>query len=186
MIFFLREYAARLANSDALAAAEKGARWLRALARSSAPDAALLWSTREGGDDVWEWWCHGSPGIALAWLKLYEHDPTPESKAIVRRALAIHSEEVRRSNLSVCHGLAGLGEIYVEAARVLGEPEWNHRALSIAETLADLASRTPRGARWMVEDGAMPTADLMVGCSGIAHFLLRVSHGDSLSFPLLP
>jgi hypothetical protein len=35
-----------------------------------------------------------------------------------------------------------------------------------------------------VEDPFRATADLMIGCAGVAHFLLRLRH-DELSAPLL-
>lgn len=38
---------------------------------------------------------------------------------------------------------------------------------------------------WLVEDPYVATADLMVGCGGVAHFLLRLDGAD-LGYPLLP
>jgi hypothetical protein len=40
---------------------------------------------------------------------------------------------------------------------------------------------------WLAEDPVTPTADLMVGMGGIAHFLARLGNGgQALGFPLLP
>ena len=36
------------------------------------PQGALVWPTRLGDHDIWRWWCHGAPGIALTFLKLFE------------------------------------------------------------------------------------------------------------------
>ncbi len=186
IIFFLCEYAARSGNVEAKNSALRGAAWLTALGRSSPSGGVLEWPTREGSDEIWKWWCHGGPGIALAWLKLFEHYRDPDHEALAIQALRCHPAEVRVSNLSVCHGLCGLGEIYVEAARVLEEREWSVRAERIASDLVQLARPGERGVVWLVEDGFVPTADLMVGCAGLAHFLLRISSEDRLSFPLLP
>ena len=185
IIYFLCEYAARSGNLEAKNSALNGAAWLIAQARPSLNGGVLEWPTREGSDDVWKWWCHGAPGISLAWLKLFQHYRDPNHEAVAIKALRCHPTEVRYSNLSVCHGLCGLGEIYLEAARVLEDREWSMRAERIANVLVQLARPADRGVVWLVEDGFVPTADLMVGCAGIAHFLLRVSSDDRLSFPLL-
>lgn len=186
IVYFLCEYSVRSGSAEAEHAALRGAAWLRDLARTSRSGELLEWPTREGEDDVWRWWCHGAPGIALAWLKLFEHYRDPEAKAMAVRSLRWHPRDVRYSNLSTCHGLGGLGEIYLEARRVVGGPEWSERAERVANVLVQLARPTGRGVTWLVEDGLVPTADLMVGCAGIAHFLLRAGSDDRLSFPLLP
>ena len=54
------------------------------------------------------------------------------------RGLAITSTGRPLSNLSQCHGLSGLGEIYLEAARVLGEDVWCDRAAQIGEVILEL------------------------------------------------
>jgi hypothetical protein len=56
----------------------------------------------------------------------------------------------------------------------------------VANVLLQLGRPTGDGVTWLVEDGLVPTGDLMVGCAGIAHFLLRVGSDDRLTFPLLP
>lgn len=186
IIYFLCEYSARSGSAEARNAALNGASWLRARARTSQTGDSLEWTTREGEEDVWRWWCHGAPGIALAWLKLFEHYRTPEHLSLAIRSLRSHPIEARYSNLSLCHGLSGLGEIYLEANRLLREDEWLLRAERIANVLLQLARPTDNGVAWLVEDAFAPTGDLMVGCAGIAHFLLRLRSPDSLSFPLLP
>jgi serine/threonine protein kinase len=186
IIYFLCEYAARSRNPEATNSALRGADWLIAQARPSSNGGTLEWPTREGSDDVWKWWCHGAPGIALTWLKLFEHYRDPRHETLAVQSLHCHPTEVRYSNLSVCHGLAGLGEIYLEAARILEDREWPTRADRIGNVLVQLARPADHGTVWLVEDGLVPTADLMVGCAGITHFLLRLSSDNRLSFPLLP
>lgn len=186
IVYFLCEYSVRAESATAKRAALRGAGWLRAQARTPRSGGFLEWPTREGEDDVWRWWCHGAPGIALVWLKLFEHYRDPDDEATAVRSLRSHPPEVRYSNLSSCHGLCGLGEIYLEAQRVLAGPEWSLRAERVANVLLQLGRPTGDGVTWLVEDGLVPTGDLMVGCAGIAHFLLRVGSDDRLTFPLLP
>jgi serine/threonine protein kinase len=186
IVYFLCEYAARSGRPEAALAAREGANWLLAQARMSRIADGLEWPTREGGEDVWRWWCHGAPGIALAWLKLFEHCGNADDRQIAIRALRSRPSEVRNTNLSQCHGLTGLGEIYLEATRILSDERWRSRADCIADTLIRLARTTNQGKVWLVEGGPSPTGDLMVGCAGIVHFLLRMSEDVQLSFPLLP
>jgi class IV lanthipeptide synthase len=103
------------------------------------------------------------------------------------RALNVHQTDVRSTNLSLCHGLAGLGEIYLEAAQILDDRRWRAPAEAIATTVLALSRTTPSGhLTWLVEDPATSTADLMIGTAGILHFLLRLDSGDSsVGFPLL-
>jgi hypothetical protein len=83
--------------------------------------------------------------------------------------------------------MAGLAEIYLEAARVLESEVWLTRAQEIAELICHLAiPNSTGGVSWIVEHPELPTADLMVGASGVLHLLARVSHsGMGTSFPLL-
>ncbi len=135
----------------------------------------------------WKWWCHGSPGIALAFLQLYRQTENGSFAEIAEKALNIHVATARTSNLSTCHGLVGLGEIYLEAAFVLGERKWLKRAEAVASTVLTLARSGPGGRiNWLVEDPYQITADLMVGSAGVLHFLARLDIGDSrLGLPML-
>lgn len=128
------------------------------------------------------------PGIALAFLKLHEKTSSDEYAGTARRALLVHPRDLRYSNLSQCHGLSGLGEVYLEAARVLGDGEWRARAQEIAMVLYHLR-RTGRygGLTWLVEDPAVATADLMVGSAGVVHFFAHLALSeDGFGMPLAP
>ena len=86
-----------------------------------------------------------------------------------------------------CHGQAGVGEVYLEAARVLGDRHWHQRAQAVWDALWNLRWSSRNGAStWLVEGANVPTADLMVGSAGIVHFLLRASlSGERMGPPLL-
>jgi hypothetical protein len=100
---------------------------------------------------------------------------------LARDALGVHPISPCHPNLSQCHGLAGLGEIYLEAARVLGEAPWRDRATRISATLTGLRQSDANGTYWVVENPYIPTADLMIGSAGVAHFLARLARHDALS-----
>jgi serine/threonine protein kinase len=185
-VYFLAEWAARSNDEDSAAAARRGADWLIAHAEAATrPQGALVWPTRFGDHDIWRWWCHGAPGIALTFLKLFETTGVARYADIAAAALHAHPPDIRYSNFSQCHGLSGIGEIYLEAARVLESGVWLDRAARIGDVLLGLGREDDHsGIAWLVEDPYRPTADLMIGCAGVAHFLLRLCH-DDLSAPLL-
>jgi lantibiotic modifying enzyme len=134
------------------------------------------WADFRGGEaDYQSVWCHGSGGIALSRLRAWKMLGDDELLAEARVAL----EDVRRAlprleNFSLCHGVAGCADLFIEAAHVLGEPCW----LDVAE----------EAARWGIERYERPrrlwpggmhrmheTPDLMWGTAGIAWFYLRMA-----------
>ena len=145
-VYFLAEWAARCDNADAARAARRGADWLMTHAQAASPEGALAWATKPGDTEIWRWWCHGAPGIALAFLKMFETTGIARYAEIATGALRAHPPDVRHSNLSQCHGLSGLGEIYLEAARVLGDEIWLDRAARIGDVLSSSRARTQMAA----------------------------------------
>jgi serine/threonine protein kinase len=187
MTYFLATFAKRSGDTAAAAAAHRGGEWLMAEARRSDDGTALWWPMQSGSEEVWSWWCHGGPGIALALLSLFELTGDERYASAARSALRIHPADLRYSNMSQCHGLSGVGEILLEAHRILDEPEWLHRAKRVGGTLRALARTAGTGASWLVENPYQPTADFMIGCGGVAHFLARlaVGPGGPLGMPLI-
>ena len=183
--YFLAEYTHRFDRPDALRALERATAWLAARAHRVAD--GLEWSYGAHTRERWHWWCHGGPGIALAFLKLYEHTGERRHASVARGALRARPARLRYPNLTQCHGSSGLGEIYLEASRVLREDEWRDRAASIAADLLTLArAGADGGLSWLAEDPYRPTPDLMVGYGGILHFLLRLKLSDrGTGYPLL-
>ncbi|MGN7395372.1 lanthionine synthetase LanC family protein [Peribacillus frigoritolerans] len=186
IVYFLAEYERRFGNSEARMAWEAGANWV---INQGVPtkDGALEWSYSDKSESRWKWWCHGSPGIALMFLRLYEYTQDEKFADIAKKALQIHPFEIVYPNLSQCHGISGLGEIYLEAGRVLRDKYWFDRAERITNTLINLRRETKTGSlTWLVEDPSLATADLMVGSSSVVHYLLRYSYqGNKMGFPLL-
>jgi len=173
IVYFLTEYASRTGNGRVESAWRAGAEWLVGRAVESA-DGSLSWPYSDRTPAAWKWWCHGSPGIALAFLRIYERTGESRFEEIAAKALRVHPAHVRHANLSQCHGLSGLGEVYLEAARVTGDHNWRDRADSVVATLVALRQEANVGsAIWLVDQPFLATADLMVGTGGIVHFLMR-------------
>jgi lantibiotic modifying enzyme len=186
IIYFLAEYARRFESTIAKKSWQLGTRWIIKHAHPSKDGVSLEWNYSTTDQSRWKWWCHGSPGIALMFLRLYEQTANSSYAKIVAKSLHVHPAKVRYSNLSQCHGLSGLGEIYLEAARVLDDNQWEKRAKDIADTIINLQrEQKKRSVISLVEDPYAPTADLMVGWSGILHFYMKFLYNAQISFPLL-
>lgn len=190
IVYFLAEYAQRFGSIDAHKAWQAGIDWLIKQAiptKGFEGRHAFEWHYSLTNDICWKWWCHGSPGIALTFLRLYEQTEDSIYAEVATKALQIHPINIRYPNLSQCHGLSGLGEIYLEAGRVLGDEQWLERAEVIAKNLIHLRRETSCGSvTWLVEDPNIATADLMVGSSGVLHFFLKLSlNAKKVGFPLL-
>lgn len=188
MVAFLAYHGQRTGDSASAAAALRGGEWLLLESRAGRAAASLWWTLNTSTDEAWSWWCHGGPGIALGLLALFELTRDETWSAAVRACLRAHPVRVRHPNLSQCHGMSGLGDILLEAYRVLGEAEWLHRARAIGVALNGLAGGSAAGTSWLAENPYRPTPDLMIGTSGVLHFLARLTACDDATFgpPLLP
>ena len=130
-------------------------------------------------------WFDGTAGIALVFLRAYEYLRMPHYKQTAQGLLASIPAEISSPNLSLYNGLSGLGDVYLEAARVLKQAEWASRAGWIAQLLTNMAVSDQTGAcYWYVSPPGRPTADLMVGNTGVMHFLLRALYPESVSLAI--
>jgi hypothetical protein len=172
IVYFLILWEALSPDSEVRTAWERGIDWLLRQAQGG-DDGTLEWSYSDHKPERWKWWCHGSAGIALTFLAAHEQTADSEYREAAANALKGIHEHLPPGNLSQCHGLAGLGEVYLEAARLLGAP-WQTRARELARLLHDLRLEgVGGGASWASEHSSSPTADLMVGSAGVVHFLAR-------------
>jgi class IV lanthipeptide synthase len=182
--YFLAEYARRSGDPSADRAWRRGVKWL--VNQAEVVRGALTWPISAGGTERWAWWCHGSIGIAVLFLRLYEQTREIQFAEIAKRALRIHPPEFLSVNLSQCHGYSGVGEVYLEAYRLFGEQRWQLRIQAMLHVLRNLRRSCRGGFTWLVENPYLCTADLMVGGAGVAHFFLRASLPKaSIGLPLL-
>ena len=186
--YFLAEFAFREKEDSVWASAVRALRWLQkqAVLHQSRGNAVLSWRNSKSNPSMERWWCHGGPGVALAFLRAYELSGDSSYASTARKALMVHPINLRHPNLGQCHGLSGLGDIYVEAFRVLGEAQWLERATSLAQLLCEMGRSTATGELyWLTQNPQVSTADLMVGNAGILHFLMRIRQEGQLAGPAL-
>jgi len=187
MMAFLGSYAALAGDSAADAAWRQAESWLVSRARRGRA-GRWQWPQSDSHPSADSWWCHGAPGIALGWLCVAQAQGTAAiAEEYLRGALGASPVKPRSGSLGQCHGLAGVGEVYLEAYRVLRDECWRERAADIANVLVALFRRRSRQPWQLPPDGpAADTNGLMLGMAGILHFLLR--HHDPVattSAPLL-
>lgn len=186
IVYFLAVFAQERGAEEVRRAWQKGAHWLQANAIQNSGNCPQ-WPYSDRNPAAWKWWCHGGPGIALAFLKLFELTREAAYLDLATRVLDVHPVAVRSANLSQCHGLAGLGEIYLEALRLTGDDAWRRRADEIVGVLEALAKpASGHGGTWLVDDPTLFTADFAVGLTGVLHFLMRFAHPEQeYGFPCL-
>lgn len=147
------------------------------------------------------YWCHGSAGIGLARLRVAERtgDPTAlaEAGAAVDHATAaclrsfpVSGEAGYATNVSLCHGVASVVELHLEAARSGGDYEHlaHARRLALAgrRQSVDLAGpppdldRLPCGVY-----GGGENASLMLGLAGLGTALLRAADPGACPSPVM-
>ena len=183
---FLGSYAALAGDAATDAAWRRAESWLVSRARRGR-GGKWQWPQSDSGPASAHWWCHGAPGIALSWLCVAQGQgiaAIPEEH--LRGALAALPAMLRSDSLGQCHGLAGVGEIYLEAHRVLGEECWRERAADVATVLVALCRRRSRE-QWHYPPNEPATGvdGLMLGTAGILHFLLRYHHAAAVTHPPL-
>jgi serine/threonine protein kinase len=125
-------------------------------------------------------------GIILTLIKAYELTGDIHFKKITEEALQNYPRYTVKNNFSQDIGLAGLGELYLEAFRVFKNQEWQQRADWIAGVFLHTSFSRSDGSRyWVMDKYDKPTADLMTGNSGIIHFLLRYINPEKLGYRML-
>lgn len=125
-------------------------------------------------------------GSILVFIKAYETLHDIKYKTIVESALFKYPSTVIKNDFNQETGLAGMGEIYLEAARVFKNEEWQQRADWIARLYVHTFSKSSeKTGFWKMEENNDPTADFMIGISGIIHFLLRCLDYEKTGYRLL-
>lgn len=187
MGFALLEAGAATGDTDLTDGALRAIEWLERVSYHL-PSGVRVWAYGDRHEHPWNWWCHGGPGIALFFLRAYERLGQPRHADLARAALRVHGASPRSANLTLCHGLAGLGQACLEAHRVLGDRVWRDRAEEVATLLEGISmTATNGGVFWLAEHPEIATADFMVGNAGIIDFLARLHVGEQrLQHPLLP
>lgn len=181
--YYLLEYAIAFRDEPAKRSA------IRAL------DYLLKQRIKQGGHQIWQmspknksvspWLEDGFSGVALTFIKAYQYLGDDRYKEAATAALMSHPLQISSNFQTVSSGIAGLGEIYLEACRIFKDDEWQHRADWIAGTFLHTAVEHSDGSVfWLDGHDTKAYSGLMSGNSGILHFLMRYDLPDKISLPL--
>ncbi len=127
----------------------------------------------------------GCMGILLALVKAYEVLDDVQYRDLAEDCLKNYNPEMINWDLTQATGLAGYGEVLLEGARIFRRENWQERADWIAQYLLHYFKQENGKRYWLTDASTFPTAGLMLGNSGIIHFLLRYHQPGKLSHPLL-
>lgn len=182
--YFLLEYGLKSYSESAKCSALKGLNWL--LNQRRIINGQHVWPVNSKNPSVDPWMLFGFSGIAWVFIKAFEHLKDDIYKDAAVSALLSHPYHIESNYLCQSTGLAGLGEIYLDAYRVFKETQWLDRATHIASFITRCAkAQTDGSLYWLEGSDNLPTAGFMTGNSGIIHFLLRFNNPDKIGFPLL-
>lgn len=169
-----------------LDAALATARWLyRQAVPSLANDAGLSWPTATGSTPASPFWCHGSTGIARFFLNLANTAPSvfPEALPTAEKASLTVAHAARWAGPTVCHGLAGNMELLLDMYVSTHNETYLREAHNLARILEALSTERDGDLVWPSDAAGVITPDYMVGYSGVAVILLRLS--DPVRIPHL-
>ena len=184
IVCFLLEFGYRNNHSDSIDAAKRALDWM--IKKAKRKKATVQWFSSKN-KELNYFLAGGIAGIALSFIKAYKLLGNELYKQYAIEALNGIPSDLIDSNISHRNGLAGLGEVYLEAHKVFKDEIWLKRADWLVQVITTLKKQHPQyGAYWLVEHERQPVANLMIGNSGILHFLLRYCYPDKISFPLLP
>jgi serine/threonine protein kinase len=114
------------------------------------------------------------PGIALTFLYAYEHLGRPAFKHIAAKLLWQCPAHAVSANYSLATGMAGVGFVYAEAARICTHTEWTRRAAWIYHVLANTIHKKGKNkVSWHMGTADPHDLSLLTGTAGIILFLLK-------------
>lgn len=174
-------------------AARRARRWERAYYLPQAGSWADLRSPEPGTPETPvsypHMWCHGSIGIGAERLGAIVHDQMARTDAVGALAgVRIYAEQLMAGpagpggsdalNGSICHGLSGVIDLFVDAWRVTSDTSWMALAGSVADLVLNDARR--EGGWRSGVPGGWSAPGLMLGDAGIGWTLLRVARPEQV------
>lgn len=118
-------------------------------------------------------WCHGAPGIGLAFAGALRLLPDQLVRPQLDTALRITASRGFGRSHSLCHGDLGNLELFLQAGKALGDATWARRAQCMANWI--LKDMDSAGYRCGVVLGA-ENPGFMNGLAGIGYGLLRLAN----------
>lgn len=159
------------------------------LARHAVPDSGgVNWESEPIGANLHRLryqWCRGAPGIGLFFSRAFEALGDREYLRLAEAAgEATYSFADGRHNPSLCHGLSGNAQLFLELHRITEQPRWLERAYDFAQQAMTYRQTTPEGDVWQADEPDSTSPDYMCGAAGFGHFFLQLLAPNRVDFPL--
>jgi lantibiotic modifying enzyme len=123
-------------------------------------------------------------GIATLFRSLWRYTGDKHYSTLLEQSLYAPAQGFSAANLSLCHGMSGLGIMQLEAFAATGDERYLSEAESIIGHILHRGIRTGDALGWIVEDPHYFTGDLMVGMGGVLLLLYYYAHAqDKVLFP---
>jgi len=181
VIWFLLSYLRYSCDKEIESATRKALHWL-----ITGKLGKQTWKQLQRNDAGRLWFSARTPGdITILMLRAYKILGDPQYKLLAESNLNFIPRHPVSSNFSLETGLARIGEVCLEAFKVLGEERYWEKASWVTNFFLHtfLKSKQNEG-YWNMEEGVPATADLFQGNSGILHYLLRYLKPDENPHPL--
>lgn len=116
----------------------------------------------------------GFKGLILNYLKAFAVSGDLVYKELAEELLSCYPRNIVHEDLTLQNGLAGIGELYLEAYRLFRNREWWDRAEWIGSLFEHTSYVGRLGNRyWLTNNQTLPAADFMTGNAGIIYFLIE-------------
>lgn len=118
---------------------------------------------------------NGRAGWIMLFLKAFEilNNPVYENMAV--KIVETIPVKPILNDFTFNNGLLGLGEVYLEGAKISTKANWKERVEWIAAVFKHSAVFIEDDVHWIQRHSQYPSADLMEGNSGIIHFFIKYS-----------
>jgi len=124
-----------------------------------------------------DYWDEGTAGVLATVLRYHAVTGDPE----LRRWIDLLLRDTCRKYAAfpqLFHGLAGLGNVVLDAYEFLGEPDLLAEARRVAQGVLLFAIDRPEGIAFPGEQAVRETADFATGSAGVALFLHRLLRAE--------
>jgi hypothetical protein len=184
IIIFLLQCLPHYKNAIVLAATEKALAWLRLQVNITNGGRGGYNDNKD--DQINPCLGNDHVGLALCFIRAFEQFHNPLYQEIAQDILLNLPARPVLGHFGLLYGLAGWGEVYLEAYRVFGKALWIQRAAWIAQVVSRVCCYHDDGScHWKNKGILQPTADFATGQTGVLHFLMRYESKGTLSFPML-
>jgi hypothetical protein len=128
----------------------------------------------------------GGKGLIFILIRAYAVLQKDVYRKIAEDALSKYPPRIVHNNINQESGLAAIGELYLEAWRIFQDEEWMQRSDWIANVfIHSLYNTEDNAGHWVMEQNNPPTADFLIGNSGIIHFLARCYAPEKIRYRLI-